>query len=90
MFLRRRDAEKQVVPSIVCVRPVKLTLNQSTIDDPVVFEALIRAYFRVFRGRVGEDGVIVIGHPHVRRGAMIFAAGGAASRQIPGGAARLS
>jgi len=28
-------------------------------------EAFIRAYFRDFRARVGEDGVIVIGHPHV-------------------------
>jgi uroporphyrinogen-III decarboxylase len=28
-------------------------------------EADIRAYFRQFRERVGEEGVIVIGHPHV-------------------------
>jgi hypothetical protein len=28
-------------------------------------EARIRAYFRDFRARVAEDGVIVIGHPHV-------------------------
>jgi hypothetical protein len=28
-------------------------------------EDRIRAYFRDFRARVGEDGVIVIGHPHV-------------------------
>ena len=28
-------------------------------------EDRIRAYFRDFRSRVGEDGVIVIGHPHV-------------------------
>jgi uroporphyrinogen-III decarboxylase len=28
-------------------------------------EETIRRYFRDFRARVGEDGVIVIGHPHV-------------------------
>ena len=28
-------------------------------------EDRIRSYFRDFRARVGEDGVIVIGHPHV-------------------------
>lgn len=28
-------------------------------------EAEIRAYFRRFRERVGDEGVIVIGHPHV-------------------------
>ncbi len=28
-------------------------------------EEAIRAYFRAWRERVGEDGVIVIGHPHV-------------------------
>jgi len=28
-------------------------------------ESEIRSYFRDYRGRVGDDGVIVIGHPHV-------------------------
>jgi uroporphyrinogen-III decarboxylase len=28
-------------------------------------EPEIRAYFRAFRGRVGDEGVVVIGHPHV-------------------------
>jgi hypothetical protein len=30
-------------------------------------ESVIRAYFQEWRRRVGEDGVIVIGHPHVSR-----------------------
>jgi hypothetical protein len=34
-------------------------------DGVVDREAKIRAYFRDWRARVGEEGVIVIGHPHV-------------------------
>jgi hypothetical protein len=34
-------------------------------DAVVEREGEIRAYFRAWRERVGEDGVIVIGHPHV-------------------------
>lgn len=34
-------------------------------EQVVEREAEIRAYFRAWRQRVGEEGVIVIGHPHV-------------------------
>jgi hypothetical protein len=49
--------------------PVKTEKDHQLIDEACEMiadrETEIRRYFRGWRQRVGEDGVIVIGHPHV-------------------------